>query len=305
MDAFNGVRMKGLEASSKPQPPMSVVNADVHIYDNDFIRIRDNPIEPEESAWNWHVRHNRLVDCHAWFSFDGVRGGYWYFYGNTGRFETRQGEPGQPAHTMGRVLKLSYEARPPEDGATGMPSEPWFVFNNSWHLRCPIVGGANPTLPDYGEGPDFTAKLDFFNNAFVWCSQTRDGAWVCEDVEMIRNLALAREDGTIFDYDICDRPAFFEELRRQGRREVNGLLATRPIFTNAAAGNFGLASGSEARRTGIVRAVAVDGAEKEAKLRPQRDDTLNRGALQEYGLIEVPELEARSAALLDELSPRA
>jgi len=302
MDAYNGVRMKGVEVAPDAPPPPRDVNADVHIFDNDFIRIRDNPVEPEESAWNWHVRHNRLLDCHSWFSFDGVRGGYWYFYGNTGRFESRQGGPGQPAHTMGRVLKLSYAATPPDEGSPGRPDAPWFVFNNSWHLRCPLVGGANPVLPDFGEGPDFTAQLDFFNNAFAWCSPARDGAWVCDPVEMLRNFDLANSPGATFDHDICDRPDFFDELRRQGRPEANGLVATRPIFINAAAGNFALASASEARGNGAVRGVVVDDSGKKANIRAQADGKLDRGAIQDYGLVQVPELEAQAARLSAEMS---
>jgi hypothetical protein len=299
MDAYNGVRMKGQETPSGTEPPRHV-NADVHIFDNDFIRIRDNPIEPEASAWNWHVRHNRLVDCHSWFSVDGVRGGYWYIYGNTGRFDSRQGEPGQPAHTMGRVLKLSYAANPPEDGMPAVPDAPWYVFNNSWHLRCPIVGGANPTLSAFGEGPDFTANLDFFNNAFTWCSPVRDGAWVCQPIEMLRHFDLANSPGTTFAHDICDREDFFAELARQGRPEANGIPAKRPIFRNAPAGNFALATGSEAQGTGWVRSVCTN-PEIEVSLRPQADATLNRGALQDYGLIQVPDLEAQADALLAEI----
>ena len=70
MDAYNGVRMKAGN-DEVPEESLPKLNADVHIVGNDFIRIRDNPIEPEVSAYNWHVRHNRLVDCHSWFSFDG------------------------------------------------------------------------------------------------------------------------------------------------------------------------------------------------------------------------------------------
>ena len=151
MDAYNGVRMKAGN-DELPEESLPKLNADVHIVGNDFIRIRDNPIEPEVAAYNWHVRHNRLTDCHSWFSFDGVGGGYWYFYGNTGNFESRQGIPGEFGHTMGRVLKLSYEADPPPQGSIACHSHPWFVFNNSWHLRCPLIGGANPTIPKEGEG---------------------------------------------------------------------------------------------------------------------------------------------------------
>jgi hypothetical protein len=95
-DAYNGIRMK---AGDQPPSPDKLprLNANVHIYRNRFERIRDNPIEPEVYALDWHVRHNELIDCHSWFSFDGVGGGYWYFYGNTSRFTSRQGPVGRSA----------------------------------------------------------------------------------------------------------------------------------------------------------------------------------------------------------------
>lgn len=126
MDAYNGIRMKAIGDDDAPVPEAQwpSVNADVHIVGNDFIRIRDNPIEPECTAYNWHVRHNRLVDCHGWFSFDGVAGGYWYFYGNTGRFESRQGASGDAQHSMGRVLKLSYEKQPSDPATVVTPVAP-------------------------------------------------------------------------------------------------------------------------------------------------------------------------------------
>ena len=89
-DAFNGVRMKADRADPGQSPRL---NADVHIVENDFVRIRDNPVEPEVFAYNWHVRHNRILDCHAWFSFDGVTGGFWYFYGNPAIFAAGRGPP--------------------------------------------------------------------------------------------------------------------------------------------------------------------------------------------------------------------
>jgi hypothetical protein len=118
MDAFNGIRMKADDAT-RDSPDLDPVetNAHVHVYDNDFVRIRDNPIEPEVYALDWHVRLNRLVDCYSWFSFDGVKGGHWYFYGNTGWFQSRQGQPGRAGHTMGRVLK---ELRD-RGGGSGLP----------------------------------------------------------------------------------------------------------------------------------------------------------------------------------------
>ena len=298
MDAYNGVRMKAESASPRQSPPM---NADVHIYDNKFIRIRDNPVEPEVFAFNWHVRHNSLLDCHAWFSFDGVTGGYWYFYGNTAHFQSRQGPHGShDGHTMGRVLKLSYEMRPRDAETEGVPIFPWFVFNNSWHLRCPLIGGANPTVPANGEGPDFTARLDFFNNAFDWCNPLADGPWLCEWTETIRNFDLVRTFDSQFDYDICDLPNFFSILAEAGRGEAHGLRATRPIFNGSASGDFTLAGNSEALSSGWVRGVERPTAGS-AGLRPQADGSLNRGAVQDYGLIEVPDLEAEASALTAEI----
>jgi len=244
------------------------------------------------------VRHNRLLDCHAWFSFDGVTGGFWYFYGNTAYFRSRQGPPNTFGHTMGRVLKLSYEQRPPDPESEGVPIFPWFVFNNSWHLRCPIIGGKNPTVPTEGEGPDFTAHLDFFNNAFDWCDVGRDG-WLCEYIELMHNFDLPRSVGTHFDYDISDRPDFIAFFAN-GNGEEHGLVATRPIFKDGVNGDFALADGSGASRTGWVRSVDR-AASAPSALRPQSDGSVNRGALQDYGLVQVPDLEVQATELLAEI----
>ena len=300
MDAYNGIRLKADDPLPKVDQ-MPRVNADIHIVDNDFIRIRDNPVEPEAAAFNWHVRHNRLLDCHAWFSFDGVTGGYWYFYGNTGRFDTRQGTGGIEGHTMGRVLKLSYETQPPDPASVGVPIFPWFVFNNSWHLRCPLIGGANPIVPAVGEGPDFTAHLDFFNNAFAWCDPGRYGNWVCEPIEIIHFLDFPRSTDTHFDYDISDRSDFVAYFQDANWGEANGLTTRRPLFEDLQTGKFALAMGSDAHRSGWVRDVPQPGSGGGAPLRKQADGTLNRGAIQDYGLIQVPNLEAQTAALLTEM----
>jgi len=297
-DAYNGVRMKADSADPEQLPKL---NADVHIIENDFIRVRDNPVEPEVFAYNWHVRHNRILDCHAWFSFDGVTGGFWYFYGNTGDFRSRQGSPGSDAHTMGRVLKLSYRKFARDPDSERVPVFPWFVFNNSWHLRCPLIGGRNdPPIGD-GEGPDFTAHLDFFNNAFEWCSVDQHGPWVCEYTELFRNFDLAGSTETRFDHDICNRRDFFDFLAAHGQPERHGQLASRPIFERPTAGVFRLAADSEAACSGVVRRIAVPGGGT-ATLRPQGYGSLNRGAEQDYGLVQVPELEAQTAVLVTEIT---
>jgi hypothetical protein len=298
-DCYNGIRLKA-DDTAPTADGLPRINADVHIVDNDFIRVRDNPVEPEVAAYNWHVRHNRLLDCHSWFSFDGVVGGFWYFYGNTGRFTTRQGLPDAEAHTMGRVLKLSYQANPASDSSDAVPIHPWFVFNNSWHLRCPLIGGANPTLPPAGEGPDITALLDFFNNAFVWCDQTHYGDLLCETSELVHNFDWSHSAGTTFDFTICNRRDHFSYFGVQGQGEEHGVLASRGIFRDAPNGDFGLAPGSEAAGSGRIGTVATPNAA--AALRIQADGTINRGSTQDYGPLQVPALEAEMATVLAEMT---
>jgi hypothetical protein len=53
-----------------------------------------------------------------------------------------------------------------------------------------------------------------------------------------------------------------------------------------------------------VRTVCLAKSNTETELRPQANGKLNRGALQDYGLIQVPKLEEQAAALLAELAVR-
>ncbi len=299
MDAYNGIRMKADRVPT--DVTRDPVNASVHIVDNDFIRIRDNPTEPEVFAYDWQVRHNRLLDCHSWFSFDGVQGGYWYYYGNAGRFESRQGHYGEFGHTMGRVLKLSYRTEPPGDGAGAKtPQLPWYVFNNSWHLRCPLIGGANPELAapadvsadEPVEGPDFTAHLRFFNNAFAWCDRAQYGSWVCEPIDLVHNFDFANSLDTEFDYNITDNGGYFASMREGFGQEAKGIQAVRTLFEDACCGDFRPTDASQARRSGDLRKVALPAKrEQYGEPEPQQDGTLNRGALQDYGLTRIPKLE--------------
>ena len=303
-DAYNGIRMKSGD-SPPPLTGLRKVNTNVHIFNNSFTRIRDNPIEPEVYAFNWHVRHNRLLDCHAWFSLDNVTGGQWYFYGNVGWFESRQGsldDHAKDKHTMGRVLKLSYAILGQESGSTRVPTDPWFVFNNSWHLRCPVIGGANsrvPTVPAGEPGPDLTARLAFFNNAFAWCLSSPDDTWLCEPIELVRHFDMQHSSSVVFDHDICNRPDFMKFFQHLGWGEHHGITTTAPLFALPIDGKFALAAGSLARGSGWVD------AEKQLPgifaLRLQADASINHGAVQDYGLTQVPELEREAVALLQTL----
>lgn len=288
-DAYNGIRLK----APGTIPEDGRTNADVHVVDNDFLRIRDNPIEPEVYALDWVIRHNRFVDCHSWFSFDGTGGGYWYVYGNTGRFLSRQGLPRHRRHTMGRVMKLSYD----EDGKAGersvTPSFPWYVFNNSFHLRCPLIGGSDPGDPAPGmprESFDFTDNLTVFNNAFEWGDPAAHRRGVCERTDMVMNFDWARSRTVLFDFNLSNRSDYVGFVRPTGSsNEANGLTVPGRLFRDGRGGDFRLADGSPGRGSADLRALAASPGRSLAIHAPAGG--LDRGARQGEGWVRVDGLE--------------
>jgi hypothetical protein len=100
--AYNGIRMS---CSSRDEHVEGRFNLDVQIYENCFDYIRDNAVEPEVTALNWHVRHNVFYNCYAPLSFDFLSGGWWYIYGNEGWFDERPGLWYQD-NRGGTILKL-------------------------------------------------------------------------------------------------------------------------------------------------------------------------------------------------------
>jgi|GEM_PF-474141 len=123
-NAFNGLRLKA-NASKAGR-----LNHNVEIYGNRFHDIRDNPIEPERTAVNWHVRENSIANAHAWFSLDAVGGGFWYFCGNKGWFNDRPGQP-EGDNTGGAVFKFD------DEGA--MPDRFVLAAHNSFFLRANLI----------------------------------------------------------------------------------------------------------------------------------------------------------------------
>lgn len=143
-DAFNAMRMKAEKGCGDSQ------NHNVEFYENTLERIRDNVVEPERSAVNWWVRHNRIRDAHAWFSLDEVEGGFWYFFGNRGVALNAPGTALDP-NRGGKVYK--YDKKGP------MPAKPVFAFHNSLLLRASLFKGGNTTrLGHYANAVLFAAR---------------------------------------------------------------------------------------------------------------------------------------------------
>lgn len=235
-DAYNGIVMWGSR-----QRQQGLIgqrrNRNVFVHDNIFERIRDNPVEPEHFAQNWHVRHNKLVNCHAWFSFDGVAGSDWYLYGNVGWFTERQGHPAQKSRG-GKVLKF-YEG-------DALPSRGFYVIHNSWFLRCPVIAG----------GDDADAHITafrFLNNAveFARPSEFPPGTVEAGDLAMVQNFDWSF-GSNVLDGTWTNDSAYFPKAKAFGQ-EAHGLTGvTSPGFANAKAGDFTLAAHSSLRGRGVA-----------------------------------------------------
>ncbi len=159
-DAFNGIHFfNGRDKLAPGVNPNSLKfnggrksSANILIEDNVFVRIRDNCIEPEDHAWNWVIRHNKIVDCYRPFSFDLNRAGWFYIYGNTGVFINPPSKlvPGSEDPSKNRQTMSLFKVKGKQEN-----EGEFYVFHNSWY---------------YGEGKGLfpkgqLGKLEHFNNA--------------------------------------------------------------------------------------------------------------------------------------------
>lgn len=227
--AFNGIRMS---CSSRGAEIETRCNIDVVVSENCFEYIRDNAVEPEATAVNWHVRHNRFRNCHAALSFHAVLGGWWYIYGNEGWFDDRPGLWYQD-NRGGTILKLHDEPPfPREDG-------PWFFFNNSWYTRTFLLKRSR------------TRQLTHVNNAYLFCNPADHPPCECRaDRELLKDFPAgdAEWDPTVrFDHDLSSKP--FGLLRCRHGQEEQGLVAD-PCFADPRRGDFRLNPDSKARGRG-------------------------------------------------------
>lgn len=227
--AFNGIRMS---CSERNEAIKGQFNVDVQVYDNSFEFIRDNAVEPEATAINWHVRHNRFRNCHAPLSFHFLHGGWWYVYGNEGWFDERPGMWFQD-NRGGTLLKLhSKEPFPDAD-------KPWFVFNNSWLSRS------------YFLKKSATRHLTHVNNAYQFCDPSEYPACDCRnDRELVSGFPHdgAWSPTVRFDHDMSNKP--FGDLERTHLQEKRGILAGDLGFVDPRRGDFQLTGPSPARGMG-------------------------------------------------------
>lgn len=222
-DAYNGIRMKAKRVECNQRH-----NLNVEIHDNYFIRIRDNAVEPEGSAINWMVYNNRICNAHSWFSFDRVGGGFWYFFANTGWFNDKPGQA-HDGNTGGKIFKFDSDSEPP------FPKLPFYVFHNSWYLRCFVTKQSK------------TRRLKHFNNAVQFCDPPNYPDCVCKSGRNFfdENFDInAFGDEIEFDYDLSNRE--FPKALLAAGQEQHGISDTGFGFLDPTSGDLQLKSRSMA-----------------------------------------------------------
>ena len=249
-NVFNGVRMD-VSGQMRLDPDMrGKLNTNVEVYDNEWSFTRDNVLEPEYDATNWWFYGNRIRNAHAWFSFDGLYGGRWYLYDNVGWFddkpsrecavngECKKWQEKSPAlcadlHDGGRVFKF----RPDGRYAPG----PLYIFNNSWYLRASLIKDGR------------LGYIGHWNNAIAFCRPEDYPDGLCEGVKPFFNGFLWDADNYSFKHDLSNHPDFPTGLRAEGYR-VSGISVppSRPLFEDAAHGDFVLVDGSPGRHAGCI-----------------------------------------------------
>jgi len=81
-DAYNGIRAALSSDCRKDPACRRKANNGFEITGNIFEYVRDNPIEPENHAAFWIVKHNAFVNSYAAISTDGVSGDELFVFAN-------------------------------------------------------------------------------------------------------------------------------------------------------------------------------------------------------------------------------
>lgn len=220
--AFNGLRMTISDRAEEE------LNLNVQVFRNTFNYIRDNAIEPERHALNWHIYHNKFFNNHAPFSFDNVKGGHWLIYGNIGWFNDQPGLPYQSGRG-GKIYKFNEDATTTQDS---------YIFNNSWYTRSFVIKKSNIN------------NFHHFNNAYQFCDPDEYLKQPCVCVKrasFTKKFPLDKGDwpsNLDFDYDISSIP--FGKRFGKYNQEKDGIVCNSFEFIESRVGNLRLKKGSPA-----------------------------------------------------------
>ena len=185
-DCYNGIHFfNAVDDVSQPlaepgETPMAMkynsgrrASVNVLIEDNDFLRVRDNCIEPEAYAWNWVVRDNRFTDCYSPYSFDLQRAAWIYIYDNAHLFT----DPPKPETDGG--ARGDWSGFKPGGGPQRNEGDV-YVLNNSWHVASArfryLRRGRIGRLRHHDNAVQATGRADLFNKGgFDASDATFDG----------------------------------------------------------------------------------------------------------------------------------
>jgi len=238
LHAANGVHMFNRE-KDKDKKRVGL-NNNVQIYNNYFGYIRDNAIEPERRAINWWIHGNRIENCHKAFSFSLDTAGYFYIFGNTIWSNSMPGVGYES--TGGALFKMNkkYECS----------SGPFYVFNNSFFLRCCYI--------KKGKVKDFL----HCNNAIAFCdSEDEENMRFCEN----KSFFGSSESGFTsdweslniqFDNDLYWHHGFpFEP--KYAKYGVTNPTVDDPLFISPKQGNMRIHDGSRAKNGGRLVTISL------------------------------------------------
>lgn len=263
--AFNGLRM------ATETDDLSGRNLNVQIYANTFRYIRDNAIEPEGHALNWHIYHNEFINNHAPFSFDNVAGGHWLIYGNIGWFNDQPGMPYQTGRG-GKIFKFGKHPKTSKDS---------YIFNNSWYTRSYAIKKSNIN------------HLHHFNNAYQFCDHANytDQHCLC-----ISRDALTKKlpenaiwpSNLYFDYDIST--AGFGELKDKYKQEKHGITDQAFEFKDSLKGDLRLKTPKQAKGKPLCDVFNLKWVSSQSK-NPNKTKKIAIGAYQGDTLTKGPEFK--------------
>ncbi|WP_349591968.1 hypothetical protein [Thalassospira sp. NFXS8] len=220
---YNAIR---LDLSDENQDaPLGQFNCNVVISNNRFSFVRDNPVEPETVAVNWWVFNNQLYNCHKWFSQDGVRGGFWYYFGNRGWFDSRPGPEGDE-NNGGAVFKFGKDP-------DALPTLPFECFHNSFYLRQQYV--KKGTTRNWRHRRNVLGYAD--------SAELPPGLMTPGQPFLGEDLVLSAADNVSFDGDLCNHPTFPEIFENYPGVYLGGTRANGPVFRAGICGDLALVPG--------------------------------------------------------------
>ncbi|MEM1127176.1 MAG: T9SS type A sorting domain-containing protein [Bacteroidota bacterium] len=217
-NVFNGFRTR---------PERLNEDANIEVYDNTFVNVRDNALEPEGYVWNHHYFRNRLYNSRKSFSIDEVEGGGVYIWGNVQWQEARPtlgpSTRGGGAQSISGLWKFHESAR----------LDTVWIFNNSFFTKARVFKDLRRPF----------SNIYHVNNAYAFFD---GGGWGLDHWE----------PSYTFDHDCANlQPA--SVLRNNGASLHS--VTTDDLFTDPLEGDLRLTPQSPCRDAGTVLSLPAFG----------------------------------------------